>query len=104
LYFREFQQSDSTEMIQIIRETWGYDRFCSPPIAEKLAKAYLYSCLADQTYTQVAIVNDIPAGIIMPRMFQSIVVHHPCASNNGLQCSICSAPVRGGRHPGFLLK
>lgn len=73
MYLREFQQGDSSALTQIIRETWGYNRFCSQKTAEKLAKAYLYSCLADQTYTQVALVDDVPVGIIMAK---SIAAYH----------------------------
>lgn len=67
MHFRAFQQGDLPALTQIVRETWEYDRFCSPKTADKLAKAYLYSCLAEQTYTQVALVNNIPVGIIMAK-------------------------------------
>lgn len=73
MYLREFQCSDSSALTQIIRETWGYDRFCFSETAEKLAKAYLYSCLADQTYTQVALVDDVPVGIIM---IKNVAAYH----------------------------
>lgn len=65
--FREFQKTDRPALEQIIRETWHYDRFCSPKTAQKLARAYLNSCLADQTYTQVALMEDQPVGIIMAK-------------------------------------
>ena len=61
-------------MAQIIRDTWDYDRFCSSKTAEKLAKAYLYRCLADQTYTQVALVEDPPVGIVMAK--NAAASHH----------------------------
>ncbi len=54
-------------MEQIIRDTWNYDRFCSQKTAKKLARVYLDSCLADQTYTQVALMKDTPVGIIMAK-------------------------------------
>ena len=65
LHFRQFQASDSAALSQIIRETWRYDTFCPPSTASRLAKAYLYGCLAHQTYTQVALIHDVPVGIIM---------------------------------------
>ena len=65
LPFRQFQASDSAALSQIIRETWRYDTFCPPSTASRLAKAYLYGCLAHQTYTQVALIHDVPVGIIM---------------------------------------
>lgn len=40
-------------------ETWQYDRFCSSENLE-LAAVYLDSCLANQTYTQMAVVGGVP--------------------------------------------
>lgn len=62
---REFQAEDVPALSNIIRKTWGYDKFCSPRTAQKLARLYLYSCLANQTFTQVALAGNTPAGIIM---------------------------------------
>ena len=62
---REFQPQDTNALADIIRITWGYDKFGSHETACKLARAYLDLCLTNQTYTQVAIVNDVPVGIIM---------------------------------------
>lgn len=62
---REFQPQDTDALADIIRITWGYDKFGSHETACKLARAYLDLCLTNQTYTQVAIVNDVPVGIIM---------------------------------------
>ena len=49
----------------IIKEAWNYDRLTTPKIAKKLSTLYLYSCLSNQTYTRVALENDLPIGIIM---------------------------------------
>lgn len=65
IIFREFRDQDYKPLEDIIRKTWKYDKFCSPKAAAKLAKAYLASCLANQTFTCVAAVNDVPVGIIM---------------------------------------
>lgn len=62
---RKFQPEDSPALEAIIRQTWNYDQLCAPKTAEKLAKVYLYSCLTNQTFTQVALHEGIPAGIIM---------------------------------------
>lgn len=62
---REFQPQDTDALADIIRITWGYDKFGSYETACKLARAYLDLCLINQTYTQVALVDDIPVGIIM---------------------------------------
>lgn len=65
ILLREFQNSDRPALENIIRETWQYDQFCSPKTAAKTAKAYLNSCLANQTFTRVAVVDGTPVGIIM---------------------------------------
>lgn len=64
---RKIQHKDYRALENIIRKTWDYDKFCSPEIAAKLAKVYLSSCLANQTFTQVAVIDNIPVGIIMGR-------------------------------------
>lgn len=59
---REFQPQDTDALADIIRITWGYDKFGSHETACKLARAYLDLCLTNQTYTQVAIVNECSGG------------------------------------------
>lgn len=65
IILREYQKSDCKLLEDVVRETWNYDRFCTPKTAAKLASVYLSSCLANQTFTQVALMNDTPVGIIM---------------------------------------
>ena len=65
IIFREFEESDRPALEQVIRETWCYDRFCTPNTATQLASVYLTSCLANQTFTQVALIDNVPVGIIM---------------------------------------
>lgn len=65
IIFRAFEESDYPALEQVIRETWCYDRFCTPETAAQLASVYLTSCLANQTFTQVALVDNVPVGIIM---------------------------------------
>lgn len=65
--YRMFQESDRPALNEIVRKTWNYDRFCTPETASTLASFYLKSCLANQTYTQVALLNGKPIGIIMVR-------------------------------------
>lgn len=71
---REFQKSDQQALEQIIRETWKYDRFCSPKTAAKMARVYLSSCLTNQTFTRVAVMDDTPVGIIMGKNIEK----HQC--------------------------
>lgn len=63
--FREIQSSDYQELENLIRETWNYDSFTQPQTAKRIAKIYLASCLACQTYTCVALNDEKPVGIIM---------------------------------------
>lgn len=65
--FREYQKQDASFLEDIIRKTWNYDAFCSPKAARQMASLYLASCLAQQTYNQVALVNNTPIGIIMAK-------------------------------------
>lgn len=67
LSFRAFQEADRPALEQIIRETWNYDRFCTQKTAAQLAGIYLHSCLANQTFTQVALLDSVPVGIIMAK-------------------------------------
>lgn len=71
---RKFQEADTNAVINIIREAWHYDEFSSPKTAHKLAKVFLYSCLTNQTYTQVALQNELPVGIIMGKD----ILNHKC--------------------------
>ena len=67
LTLREYQTSDAPYFDDIIRKTWEYDLFCSPYIAKKISKLYLLGCLSQQTFTQVAVLDNKPVGIIMCR-------------------------------------
>lgn len=62
---RPFQKQDTNKLSSIIRDTWHYDQYTSAKIAEKLGKLYLYSCLVQQSYNQVVLTDQVPAGIIM---------------------------------------
>lgn len=67
IVYREFREEDRSALSQVVRETWGYDRFCSSKTSVALANVYLDTCLATQTYTQVALIDNVPVGIIMGR-------------------------------------
>lgn len=79
---RAFQKSDRPALENIVRQTWEYDRFCSPKIAAKMAKLYFNSCLINQTFTRVAEVDGMPVGIIMGKNIQ----RHPCPLSLRLAC------------------
>lgn len=67
IILREFQTEDATEIQQMIAKAWYYNDFCNPKTARKLAKVFLSSCLANQTYTQVAVWKGVPVGVIMAK-------------------------------------
>lgn len=62
---REYRKEDFSALQDIIRETWHYDDFSNPEIAQKLARVFLSSCLTNYTYSRVALDNGKPVGIIL---------------------------------------
>lgn len=67
IIYREFQKTDKKVVEEIIIEAWHYNELCSPKTAHKMAKVFLSSCLTNQTYTQVALLNNKPIGVIMAK-------------------------------------
>jgi len=67
IIYREFQKEDSKIIEDIIIEAWKYNNLCSPKTARKMAKVFLTSCLTNQTYIEVALLNNEPIGIIMAK-------------------------------------
>lgn len=74
IILREYQKADQQALENVVREAWKYDRFCSPKTAAKMAKVYLNSCLTNQTFTRVAVINGEPVGIIMGKNIEK----HKC--------------------------
>lgn len=77
LSFRAYQKEDAQAIESMIREAWHYDDLCSSKTAGTLAKVFLSSCLCNQTYTQVALLQDQPIGVIMAK--NSHIHHCPLA-------------------------
>lgn len=73
IILRELRKADFKALENVIRKTWHYDKFATPKAAEKLAKVYLSTCLANQTYARVAEADGIPAGLILGK---NIATHH----------------------------
>ena len=71
IILRKYRKEDEASLTGIIREAWHYDELCTPKTAAKLAKVFLYSCLANQTYTQVAEIDEKAAGVIMAKDIRS---------------------------------
>lgn len=67
IIFRELQKEDSRIIEEIIIEAWHYNELCSLKTTHKMAKVFLSSCLTNQTYTQVAVLNNQPIGVIMAK-------------------------------------
>lgn len=67
IVFEDYNESHREKLFDIIRKTWNYDQFASPKIARKLSVIFLYSCLAQQTFTKVALIDNTPVGVIMAR-------------------------------------
>lgn len=74
IILREFQKSDRTALEEVVREAWHYDKFCSPKTAKKMSHVYLNNCLTNQTFTQVALIDGVPVGIIMGKNIEK----HKC--------------------------
>lgn len=74
IILREYQKTDRQALENIVREAWKYDKFCTPKTAWRMAKVYLNSCLTNQTFTKVAVIDNTPVGIIMGKDIQK----HKC--------------------------
>ena len=64
---RELKKEDMPELENIIRKTWNYDRFAGPKTAKRLARVFLTSCLTNQTFSRVALLEGKPVGIILAK-------------------------------------
>ena len=76
LLLREYQKQDFKPLENIIRETWNYDKFCSPKTASKLAKVFLSSCLTNYTFSRVAVLDERIVGIILVNNKANINAHY----------------------------
>lgn len=77
--YNTYQKHNAQTLAKIIKETWQYDRFCSKKVANQMSNAYLASCLAQQTYTMTAFVDNKPVGIIMANSFAKYKLSFPKA-------------------------
>lgn len=63
--FEDYNDKYFREISKIINDNWHYNELASPKTAEILSFSYLYSCLSKQTFAKVALIDDIPIGIIV---------------------------------------
>lgn len=73
ILLRDLKWDDLKALEDVIRVTWNYDRFASPKTAKKLAKVYLASCLANQTFSRIAEADGLPVGVILGKDIEN---HH----------------------------
>ncbi|WIM67053.1 GNAT family N-acetyltransferase [Corynebacterium breve] len=64
--FRPYRPTDGASLISIINEAFGVDqRFTDPLTIDRFLELYLQSSLVRATWTQVALLNDEPVGLIV---------------------------------------
>ena len=69
--YRPYLPQDFKSLSDVINITWGHEKTYSPTAAVRLSNAYLRLCLTEQTFTQVALNDGHPIGIIMGNSFRS---------------------------------
>lgn len=69
--YRPYLPQDFKSLSDVINITWGHEKTYSPTAAVRLSNAYLRLCLTEQTFTQVALNDGKPIGIIMGNSFRS---------------------------------
>lgn len=67
--YRPYAPQDFKALSEIINITWGHEKSYSLTTAVRLSNAYLRLCLTEQTFTQVALYNGKPIGVIMGNSF-----------------------------------
>ena len=63
--YRPYKRQDFKAVSSIINIIWKHESYYSPKTAVRLSEAYLRLCLTEQTFTQVALADGKPIGIIM---------------------------------------
>lgn len=68
---RPYEPQDFEALSAIINTTWEHQKSYSPTTAVRLSDAYLRLCLTEQTFTQVALADGEPIGVIMGNDFSN---------------------------------
>ena len=72
---RTIQKKDFSRIQKMIKQAWKYEEMSSPKTADHMAKAFLSSCVCNQTFTAVAVnAQDQAIGVIMGNDRK----HHHC--------------------------
>ena len=82
--YRPYAPQDFNALSEIINATWGHEKSYSLTTAVRLSNAYLRLCLTEQTFTQVALYNGNPIGVIMGNSFRRAHMHS--AALGGHRC------------------
>lgn len=75
--YRPLEKNDYKALANMISNTWHYEKITSPFASLHLSYAFLYSSLAHHTYTQVAVSNNTPVGLIIGRT-NDVPLKHKC--------------------------
>lgn len=65
IVYRPYESQDFKSLSKIINITWGHEKSYNHTTAVRLSNAYLRLCMTEQTFTQVALAEGKPIGIIM---------------------------------------
>lgn len=65
ILYRPLMAADRPVLVELIKDTWNFGDICSEPKnADRLAELYFDDSLRVGTYTQVAVFNDRPIGLL----------------------------------------
>ncbi len=98
MILRDLRNADLKSLEDVIRKTWNYDKFTSSKTAKKLAKAYLASCLANQTYALTAEVDGKPVGIILGKNIENTAVLSDTVGDRSQPFAGFWPPKKGGTY------
>lgn len=65
--YRPFQHKDATDLAQIILDTWAFGEGVCDKQTTHMGHAYLYFCMLQADFTQVAEIDGHAVGVIMGR-------------------------------------
>lgn len=73
--YRPIRQSDFKALAKLIDTSWNYSQLTSAFNARQMSYAFLFSSLAHQSFTQVAVKNNQPVGVAMGRIEELPLIH-----------------------------
>ncbi|WP_462226032.1 GNAT family N-acetyltransferase [Alkalibacterium sp.] len=73
--YRPIRRSDYSALAALIDTSWNYSELTSSFNAKQMSYAFLFSSLAHQSFTQVAVKNNKPVGVAMGRTEEVPISH-----------------------------